>query len=104
MLLGETKERAFLPFPHSTGKPPTSEARPGIGERVAVPPSVQGPISPRNEGFSVSCLVAAVSAVDEHSKSPGRLIKATGSTLFEVRQDSRGEDDPEILLIPISTL
>jgi len=50
------------------------------------------------KAFLYSCLVAAVSAVDEHSKSTlDGLVKDNGKTLFEGEGDSRTKDDPEIL-------
>jgi hypothetical protein len=50
------------------------------------------------KAFLYSCLVAAVSAVDEHSKSTlDGLVKDNGKTLFEADSDSRTEDDREIL-------
>jgi hypothetical protein len=50
------------------------------------------------KAFLYSCLVAAVSAVDEHSKSTlDGLVKDNGKTLFEAESDSRTKDDPEIL-------
>jgi hypothetical protein len=50
------------------------------------------------KAFLYSCLVAAVSAVDEHSKSTlDGLVKDNGKTLFEAGSDSRTKDDPEIL-------
>jgi hypothetical protein len=50
------------------------------------------------KAFLYSCLVAAVSAVDEHSKSTlDGLIKDNGKTLFESENDSRTKDDPEII-------
>ncbi|HEV1994171.1 MAG TPA: hypothetical protein VGR03_07565 [Candidatus Acidoferrum sp.] len=50
------------------------------------------------KAFLYSCLVAAVSAVDEHSKSTlDGLVKDNGKTLFEAESDSRTQDDPEII-------
>ena len=51
------------------------------------------------KAFLYSCLVAAVSAVDEHSKSTlDGLTKDNGKTLFETEKDSRTrQDDPEII-------
>jgi hypothetical protein len=50
------------------------------------------------KAFLYSCLVAAVSAVDEHSKATlDGLVRDNGKTLFEAEGDSRGKDDPEIL-------
>ena len=50
------------------------------------------------KAFLYSCLVAAVSAVDEHSKSTlDGLVKDNGKTLFEAGSDSRTKDDPEII-------
>jgi hypothetical protein len=50
------------------------------------------------KAFLYSCLVAAVSAVDEHSKSTlDGLVKDNGKTLFEAENDSRTKDDPDIL-------
>jgi hypothetical protein len=50
------------------------------------------------KAFLYSCLVAAVSAVDEHSKSTlDGLTKDNGKTLFEAESDSRSPDDPEII-------
>jgi hypothetical protein len=45
--------------------------------------------------------VAAVSAVDEHSKSTlDGLIKDNGKTLFEADSDSRTGDEEEIIPDP----
>jgi hypothetical protein len=53
------------------------------------------------KAFLYSCLVAAVSAVDEHSKSTlDGLVKDNGKTLFEADSDSRAEDDREIIPDP----
>jgi hypothetical protein len=50
------------------------------------------------KAFLYSCLVAAVSAVDEHSKSTlDGLVKDNGKTLFEADSDSPTEDDREII-------
>jgi hypothetical protein len=53
------------------------------------------------KAFLYSCLVAAVSAVDEHSKSTlDGLVKDNGKTLFEPDSDSLTKDDREILPDP----
>jgi hypothetical protein len=53
------------------------------------------------KAFLYSCLVAAVSAVDEHSKSTlDGLVKDNGKTLFEADGDSRTQDDREIIPDP----
>ena len=51
------------------------------------------------KAFLYSCLVAAVSAVDEHSKSTlDGLTKDNGKTVFEAKTDSRTQqDDREII-------
>src|SRR2546426_685633 len=50
------------------------------------------------KAFLYSCLVAAVSAVDEHSKSTLEgLIKDNGKTLYEAKGDSLAKDDTEII-------
>jgi len=50
------------------------------------------------KAFLYSCLVAAVSAVDEHSKSTLEgLIKDNGKTLYEANGDSHAKDDTEII-------
>jgi hypothetical protein len=50
------------------------------------------------KAFLYSCLVAAVSAVDEHSKSTMvALAKDNGKTLFDPESDSRDKDDSEII-------
>ena len=50
------------------------------------------------KAFLYSCLVAAVSAVDEHSKSTlDGLVKDNGKTLFEAESDSSTEDNGEII-------
>ncbi len=50
------------------------------------------------KAFLYSCLVAAVSAVDEHSKATlDGLVKDNGKTLFEADSDSRTQDDQEII-------
>jgi len=53
------------------------------------------------KAFLYSCLVAAVSAVDEHSKSTlDGLVKDNGKTIFEADSDSRTQDDREIIPNP----
>jgi hypothetical protein len=53
------------------------------------------------KAFLYSCLVAAVSAVDEHSKSTlDGLVKDNGKTLFEADSDSGTQDDREIIPDP----
>jgi len=50
------------------------------------------------KAFLYSCLVAAVSAVDEHSKSTLEgLIKDNGKTLYEAKGDAHPKDDTEII-------
>jgi hypothetical protein len=50
------------------------------------------------KAFLYSCLVAAVSAVDEHSKATlDGLLKDNGKGLFEASGDSRTQDEPEII-------
>ena len=50
------------------------------------------------KAFLYSCLVAAVSAVDEHSKSTlDGLLKDNGKGLYETISDSRTQDDAEII-------
>jgi hypothetical protein len=50
------------------------------------------------KAFLYSCLVAAVSAVDEHSKSTMvALAKDNGKTLFDADTDDRSKDDREII-------
>ena len=50
------------------------------------------------KAFLYSCLVAAVSAVDEHSKSTlDGLVKDNGKTLLEADGDSRTQEDREII-------
>jgi hypothetical protein len=50
------------------------------------------------KAFLYSCLVAAVSAVDEHSKSTlDGLTKDNGKTLFEAESDSHSPEEPEII-------
>jgi hypothetical protein len=53
------------------------------------------------KAFLYSCLVAAVSAVDEHSKSTlDGLVKDNGKTLFEADSDSSTQDEGEIIPDP----
>ncbi len=53
------------------------------------------------KAFLYSCLVAAVSAVDEHSKSTlDGLVKDNGKTLFEADSDSRTQDEGETIPDP----
>jgi hypothetical protein len=53
------------------------------------------------KAFLYSCLVAAVSAVDEHSKSTlDGLVKDNGKTLFDADSGSRTQDDQEIIPDP----
>ena len=53
------------------------------------------------KAFLYSCLVAAVSAVDEHSKSTlDGLVKDNGKTLFEADGESRTQDEGEIIPDP----
>ncbi|OLB82463.1 MAG: hypothetical protein AUI12_19130 [Acidobacteria bacterium 13_2_20CM_2_57_6] len=50
------------------------------------------------KAFLYSCLVAAVSAVDEHSKSTlDGLVKDNGKTVFEAEKDPHTQDDQEIV-------
>jgi hypothetical protein len=50
------------------------------------------------KAFLYSCLVAAVSAVDEHSKATlDGLLKDNGKGLYEANGDSRTQDEPEII-------
>ena len=50
------------------------------------------------KAFLYSCLVAAVSAVDEHSKSTlDGLLKDNGKSLRESEGENGHSDDPEIL-------
>jgi hypothetical protein len=50
------------------------------------------------KAFLYSCLVAAVSAVDEHSKSTlDGLLKDNGKTLREADGESGSHDEPEII-------
>jgi hypothetical protein len=50
------------------------------------------------KAFLYSCLVAAVSAVDEHSKATlDGLLKDNGKGLYEATGDSRTQDEPEII-------
>jgi hypothetical protein len=53
------------------------------------------------KAFLYSCLVAAVSAVDEHSKATlDGLLKDNGKGLYDATGDSRTQDEPEILPNP----
>jgi hypothetical protein len=50
------------------------------------------------KAFLYSCLVAAVSAVDEHSKSTlDGLLKDNGKTVYEAAGESNTQDDHEII-------
>jgi hypothetical protein len=50
------------------------------------------------KAFLYSCLVAAVSAVDEHSKATlDGLLKDNGKGLYDATGDSRAQDEPEII-------
>jgi hypothetical protein len=50
------------------------------------------------KAFLYSCLVAAVSAVDEHSKSTlDGLVKDNGKTVFEADKESHAQEDAEII-------
>ncbi len=50
------------------------------------------------KAFLYSCLVAAVSAVDEHSKATlDGLLKDNGKTLQEAASDSNTQDGPEVI-------
>jgi len=50
------------------------------------------------KAFLYSCLVAAVSAVDEHSKSTlDGLVKDNGKTVFEGDKESSTQDDAGII-------
>jgi hypothetical protein len=50
------------------------------------------------KAFLYSCLVAAVSAVDEHSKSTLEgLLKDNGKSLHEASSETARPDDPEII-------
>jgi hypothetical protein len=53
------------------------------------------------KAFLYSCLVAAVSAVDEHSKSTlDGLVKDNGKTLFDADSESRTRNDQEVIPDP----
>jgi hypothetical protein len=50
------------------------------------------------KAFLYSCLVAAVSAVDEHSKSTmDALLKDNGKTLHDSNGETDSHDEPEII-------
>jgi hypothetical protein len=50
------------------------------------------------KAFLYSCLVAAVSAVDEHSKSTlDGLLKDNGKTLHETNGESGAQEDTQII-------
>jgi hypothetical protein len=50
------------------------------------------------KAFLYSCLVAAVSAVDEHSKATlDGLLKDNGKALYEASGESRTQEEPEII-------
>jgi hypothetical protein len=53
------------------------------------------------KAFLYSCLVAAVSAVDEHSKSTlDGLLKENGKALHEGNGESHAQDDTPIIPDP----
>jgi len=100
-VLSETKERAVSALSSLDAQSrATCEAR-----RLALETEVARAAERSTEqfrkgmkAFLYSCLVAAVSAVDEHSKSTlDGLVKENGKTLFEGDSDSHTEEDQEII-------
>ncbi len=103
-VLSETKERAVSALSSLDAESRvTCEAR-----RLALETEVARAAERSTEqfrkgmkAFLYSCLVAAVSAVDEHSKSTlDGLVKDNGETLFEAERDSRTQDDPDVIPDP----
>src|SRR3989454_10429566 len=97
----ETRERAVAtPASVDAERRPACDARPQAIE-TDVARSAERSTDQFRKGmkaFLYSCLVAAVSAVDEHSKSTLEgLIKDNGKTLYEAKGDSLAKDDTEII-------
>ncbi len=100
-VLSETKERAVSALSSLDAESrATCEARRLTLESEVVRAAERSTDEFRKgmKAFLYSCLVAAVSAVDEHSKSTLEgLVKDNGKTLFESASDSRTQDDSEII-------
>jgi len=101
MALAETKERAVsaLSVLDAESRAACDARRQAIETDVAR--SAERSTDQFRKGmkaFLYSCLVAAVSAVDEHSKSTLEgLIKDNGKTLHEETRESRTPEDAQII-------
>jgi hypothetical protein len=100
-ILSETKERAVSALSSLDAESrATCEAR-RLALETEVARAAERSTDQFRKGmkaFLYSCLVAAVSAVDEHSKSTlDGLVKDNGKTLFESDSDSRTEEDGKII-------
>jgi hypothetical protein len=105
-VLSETKERAASAFTSLDAESRAAcEARRQALE-AEVARSAERSTDQFRKGmkaFLYSCLVAAVSAVDEHSKSTlDDLLKDNGKTLHESDGESGSHDEPEIIPGPDS--
>jgi hypothetical protein len=95
-VLTETKERAV-----SALSSLDAESRATCDARRQALETEVARSAQRSTAFLYSCLVAAVSAVDEHSKSTlDGLVKDNGKTLFEADGESRTQDEGEIIPDP----
>jgi hypothetical protein len=102
-ILSETKERAVSSLSSLDAESrATCEARRAALESEVARAAERSTDQFRKgmKAFLYSCLVAAVSAVDEHSKSTlDGLTKDNGKTLFD-SSDSHSSDDPQIIPNP----
>ena len=103
-VLSETKERAISSLSSLEAESrATCEARRAALESEVARAAERSTDQFRKgmKAFLYSCLVAAVSAVDEHSKSTlDGLTKDNGKTLFDSASDSHSSDDPQIIPNP----
>src|SRR5256885_5595900 len=106
-VLSETQERALSALPSLD-----AESRAAVeARRVAMETEVARAAERSTDqfrrgmkAFLYSCLVAAVSAVDEHSKSTlDGLVKDNGKTAFEADKESSTQEDAGIIPIRTST-
>jgi hypothetical protein len=101
MALAETKERAASALSSLDAESRTAcEARRQALETDVARAAERSTDQFRKgmKAFLYSCLVAAVSAVDEHSKATLEgLLKDNGKSLYETSSDARTQDEPEII-------
>jgi len=100
-ILDETKERAGSALASLDAESRAAYEARRLGLETEVARAAERSTDQFRKGmkaFLYSCLVAAVSAVDEHSKSTlDGLTKDNGKTLFAAENDSPTSDDEEII-------